>query len=82
MNLGGCPEFPDNHTFLTNPNLYDDIVTNTGIEYNSILQNTKESVDLNTKNRNKSFNFESGNYSSVSRDILNSYILRMNQLND
>ena len=75
-----------NSTFQFRPyygtDLYDQIVFDSGIEYNSILLNTKDSVELNTKVRNKSFNFESGNYSSVSRDILLSYIMRMNLLNE
>lgn len=75
-----------NSTFQFRPyygtDLYDEIVSSSGIEYNSILLNTKDSVELNTKVRNKSFNFESGNYSSVSCETLTSYIMRMNQLNE
>lgn len=75
-----------NSTFQFRPyygtDIYDEIVSSSGIEYNSILLNTKDSVELNTKVRNKSFNFESGNYCSVSRDTLTSYIKRMNQLNE
>lgn len=75
-----------NSTFQFRPyygtDLYDEIVSGSGMESNSILLNTKDSVELNTKVRNKSFNFESGNYSSVSRDTLISYIVKMNQLNE
>jgi len=75
-----------NSTFQFRPyygtDLYDEIVSCLEIESNSILLKTKDSVELNTKVRNKSFNFESGNYSSVSRDTLISYIMRMNQLNE
>lgn len=75
-----------NSTFQFRPyfgtELYDKIAMNNGIPKNSILYNTKISSLINDNIRDKSFNFDSGNYSSVSDDVLNSYIKKLNKLND
>jgi len=75
-----------NSTFQFRPylgtELYDNIVMTKKIPYYSILSSMKTSEKLNDEVRNKSFNFDSGNYSSVGDDVLRLYIKRMNDLNE
>ncbi len=74
-----------NSTFQFRPyygtELYDEIVSTHKLPYNSILTATKVSENLNNKVRKKAFNFDSGNYSSVSDELLQSYLKQMNDLN-
>lgn len=74
-----------NSTFQFRPyfgtELYEEIVKCSGIQKNSILTSMKSSEKLNIEVRNKSFNFDCGNYSSVDDDVLNEYIKKMNSLN-
>lgn len=75
-----------NSTFQFRPyygtELYDNIVEITGLPSDYILTKTKVSKELNDMVRNKSFNFDSGNYSSVSDELLMEYINKMNNLNE
>lgn len=75
-----------NSTFQFRPyygtELYDDIVEVNNIPKESILYKVKISYSINENVRNKSFNFDSGNYSSISDKELNNYIKKMNDLND
>jgi radical SAM superfamily enzyme YgiQ (UPF0313 family) len=74
-----------NSTFQFRPyygtDLYDEIAKTKNIPYNSILTLMKTSEKINNEIRNKSFNFDSGNYSSVSDDVLHKYIKKMSDLN-
>lgn len=74
-----------NSTFQFRPyygtELYDKIVANTNIQYNTLLYKTKISQKLNFHIRNKSFNFDSGNYSAVKDEDLYEYIKKMTDLN-
>jgi radical SAM superfamily enzyme YgiQ (UPF0313 family) len=58
--------------------LYDEIINQTGEDYYSILHKTMES---NENTGRKTFNFSSGNYSSVSDETLTMYINKLNELN-
>lgn len=74
-----------NSTFQFRPyygtELYDKIIAEKNIKYNSLLYRTRISQDINFHIRNKSFNFDSGNYSLVKDDDLHNYIKIMNDLN-
>lgn len=74
-----------NSTFQFRPyygtELYDEIVKTSNIQNNSILNKIKPSDNINLEIRNKSVNFDSGNYSLVSDEILEQYIKKMNDLN-
>jgi anaerobic magnesium-protoporphyrin IX monomethyl ester cyclase len=74
-----------NSTFQFRPyygtELYDKIITEKNIKYNSLLYRTRISKNINFHIRNKSFNFDSGNYSLVKDDDLHQYIKKMNDLN-
>lgn len=75
-----------NSTFQFRPyygtELYDEIVTVRNISKDTILYKMKISDSINEKVREKSFNFDSGNYSLVSDEELNDCIKKMNDLND
>lgn len=75
-----------NSTFQFRPyygtELYDDIVAVNNFSKDSILYNVKISDSINKNVRDKSFNFDSGNYSLISDEELNNYIKKMNDLND
>ena len=75
-----------NSTFQFRPyygtELCDEIVTNFNIPYNFFLNNIKPSEEINAEIRNKTFNFDSGNYSSINDEILMQYIKKMNDLNE
>jgi radical SAM superfamily enzyme YgiQ (UPF0313 family) len=60
----------------------DEITSQYKIPKENILNNIKISSVLNETVRNNSFNYDSGNYSSVSDDILIEYINKMNKLNE
>lgn len=75
-----------NSTFQYRPyygtELYDSIVDINSMKYNSILYKTEISQEINFLVRNKSFNFDSGNYSAVDDHILHEYLKKINDLND
>ena len=75
-----------NSTFQFRPyygtELYDDIVNFNNISNDSILYKVKVSTSLNKNVRDKSFNFDSGNYSLICDEELNDYIKKMNELNN
>jgi Fe-S oxidoreductase len=75
-----------NSTFQFRPyfgtELYCKIVNERKLPYDYVLTHIKESKDLNVSVRNKSFNFDSGNFSTVKDDILLHYIQKMNSLNE
>ena len=75
-----------NSTFQFRPyygtELCDEITSKFGIPKEDILNKVTISSVLNETVRNKSFNYDSGNYSSVSDDILVEYINKMNRLNE
>jgi radical SAM superfamily enzyme YgiQ (UPF0313 family) len=75
-----------NSTFQFRPyygtELCDEITSLYGIPKDNILNNIAISKVLNETVRNKSFNYDSGNYSSVSDEILVEYINKMNKLNE
>jgi radical SAM superfamily enzyme YgiQ (UPF0313 family) len=74
-----------NSTFQFRPyygtELCDAITSKSGIDPKSFLDKMTISSVLNETVRDKSFNYDSGNYSSVSDDILVGYINKMNDLN-
>lgn len=61
--------------------LYNEIVGKSNKESESILFGMKESGELNGGVSRKSFNFDCGNYSSVSDSVLQNCIERINALN-
>ncbi|WP_456421025.1 B12-binding domain-containing radical SAM protein [Lutibacter sp.] len=67
-----------NSTFQFRPyygtELYDEIVEVSNISKDSILYKVKISDSINKNVRDKSFNFDSGNYSLISDEELNNYI--------
>lgn len=73
-----------NSTFQFRPyygtELYDDITVNNDLK-ESILYKIKVSESINENIRDKSFNFDSGNYSSMTDKELNKYIKKINDLN-
>lgn len=75
-----------NSTFQFRPyygtELCDEIIATTDISKDDILNKMTFSNILNKKIRNKSFNYDSGNYSSVPDDILIDYIYQINKLNE
>jgi radical SAM superfamily enzyme YgiQ (UPF0313 family) len=75
-----------NSTFQFRPyygtELYDEIVAVNNISKESILYKVKISDSINENIRDKSFNFDCGNYSVISDADLNDYIKKMNDLND
>lgn len=75
-----------NSTFQYRPyygtELYDEIVKDNCFPYGYILNSTKPSDILNKEVRNKSYNFDSGNYSAASDDALREYIKKINDLNE
>lgn len=75
-----------NSTFKFRPyygtELYDEVVVDNNISKESILYKTKISDSINKNVRDKSYNFDSGNYSLIDAKELNDYIKKMNDLND
>ena len=75
-----------NSTFQFRPyygtELYDEVVFIKNIPKESILYNVKISDNINKNVRDKSFNFDSGNYSEISDNELYDYIKKINDLND
>lgn len=75
-----------NSTFQFRPyygtELYDEIVTVNNISKESILYKMKISDSINANIRDKSFNFDSGNYSEITDKELYYYIKKMNDLNN
>lgn len=61
--------------------LCDEIIRDRKLTPEYILENIKESDEINTNVRNKSFNFDSGNYSCVSDDQLMELIKEMGKIN-
>jgi len=61
--------------------LCDEIIRVRKISPEQILEDTKESNEINKSVRNKSFNFDSGNYSCVSDELLMRLIKEMENLN-
>lgn len=75
-----------NSTFQFRPyygtELYDEIVKTQKLHSESILYSMQSSEKINFQVRNKSFNFDSGNYSSINDEKLIEFIKKMNKLND
>ncbi len=75
-----------NSTFQFRPyygtELYEDVIRSNNISKETILHKVKMSDSINENIRDKSFNFDSGNYSEISDDELFAYIKKMNDLNE
>jgi radical SAM superfamily enzyme YgiQ (UPF0313 family) len=75
-----------NSTFQFRPyygsELYNEMEKTGQLPAEGVLQATKLSGDLNKEIRNKSFNFDSGNYSAVCDRQLQRYVQKLHQLND
>lgn len=75
-----------NSTFQFRPycgtKIYDEILEQSGMPYNSILTETAKSEKINLEVREKDFNYDSGNYSAVSDNELVGYIKTINGLNN
>jgi len=75
-----------NSTFQFRPyygtELYEEIIAKNDFHRESILYKIKISKDLNENVRNKSFNFDSGNYSNTTDEELKYYIKLINDLNN
>jgi radical SAM superfamily enzyme YgiQ (UPF0313 family) len=75
-----------NSTFQFRPyygsELYNQIITKNHLPYNALLSKIKFSKEINSHVREKSFNFDSGNFSNVDDKCLFEYIKKMNDLNE
>lgn len=75
-----------NSTFQFRPyfgtELYDELIAVNGTSKDAVLYQVKASDRINDNVRDKSFNFDSGNYSLLSVAELHEYIQKMNALND